>query len=73
MKKIATLKELEQLDCVDDVQVVSDGSYGYIVVLVSNMTEQEKEMIENAKIHFSQCRDDLFVSEAIEGGITGWI
>ena len=35
--------------------------------------EQEKEMIENAKIHFSQCRDDLFVSEAIEGGITGWI
>lgn len=73
MEKITTLKELEQLDCVDDVEVVSDGSYGYVIVLVSNMTGEEQEMIENAKIRFEKVRDDLFVSEPLEGGVDGWV
>ncbi len=41
-KETFTIKELlYKLDIVpDDIQVVSDGEYGYLILLTSNLTEK---------------------------------
>ena len=69
MDKIKTFEDLRKI--ADDVQVVSDGSYGYIVALLSNVDVDEViERITTLKFH--KVRDDLIISEPIEGGLRGW-
>ena len=70
MNKITSIEKLRKV--ADDVQVVSDGSYGYIVALLSNV--EVDEVIEAiTPIKFKAVRDDLIVSEPVEGGIPDWI
>lgn len=70
MNKITSIEKLRKV--ADDVQVVSDGSYGYIVALLSNV--EVDEVIEAiTPIKFKAVRDDLIISEPIEGGIPDWI
>jgi len=70
MNPITNIEELKKV--ADDVQIVSDGSYGYIVALLSNV--EANEVIEAiTPIKFKAVRDDLIVSEPVEGGIPDWI
>lgn len=70
MKEITNIEELEEV--ADDVQIVSDGSYGYIVALLSNV--EPDDIINSITVpKFHQVRDDLIVSEPVEGGIPDWI
>jgi len=70
MNQITSIEELRRI--ADDVQVVSDGSYGYIIALLSNV--EVDEVVEAiTPIKFTIVRDDLIVSEPVEGGLPGWI
>jgi len=70
MNQITSIEELRRI--ADDVQVVSDGSYGYIIALLSNV--EVDEVVEAiTPIKFTIVRDDLIVSEPVEGGIPDWI
>ena len=70
MNPITNIEELKKV--ADDVQIVSDGSYGYIIALLSNV--EVDEVVEAiTPIKFTIVRDDLIVSEPVEGGLPGWI
>ena len=70
MNPITNIEELKKV--ADDVQIVSDGSYGYIIALLSNV--EVDEVVEAiTPIKFTIVRDDLIVSEPVEGGIPDWI
>ncbi|HEC92141.1 MAG TPA: hypothetical protein ENI51_03975 [Candidatus Atribacteria bacterium] len=45
---------------VDDIKIISDGSYGYTVILCSNLSEEDKEVLY--RLGFKELQPDLFCS-----------
>jgi len=72
-KRMDEIKNIEELkEIADDIQVVSDGSYGYVVALFSNVdVEEVVEKITTLK--FTIIFPDLIISEPIEGSLPGWV
>ena len=69
MKKIGSREELEAV--ADDVQLVSDGAYGYFVALLSNR-DVDEVIAAIQGLQFRKIEADLILSEVIEGSLHGW-